>query len=360
MLERVSPFSTALLVASSASAVLLFGGRALAEDADHDGLDDALEDRLAERFAPIVIHSSLETNLPTKVEPFLARTTLAFYDEACPHARRVTPVAAAPTEDGLLGRVVETTCGGGRTRVTSDGYRSDRKTRTFFLSDVDDETKEGSRDTRDWRTYVHVYPNDRGGVTLQFWRFYAFNRAFASHGGDWEGVHVVLDRDERAVEVGLLGHRTLDEHDPRDLAWEGTHPVVFSEIGGHSSRTSGADIPAEGCVDSGVCAVDRSDLRTFFRQETWTGGQVVWPSGRVTVGGGLLNVGERSAPLHGQSFLRYSGLWGSPGHFYATSGYWGPAFNETSMRPDGYVTAWCRGMTLPLKVARECFGVAAE
>ncbi len=43
--------------------------------------------------------------------------------------------------------------------------------------------------------------------------------------------------------------------------------------------------------------------------------------------------------MHGQLFIRYAGLWGSPGLFYSTSGYWGPAFNETGMRADGFESA---------------------
>ena len=66
----------------------------------------------------------------------------------------------------------------------------------------------------------------------------------------------------------------------------------------------------------------------------------------------LLNVGEKEAPLNEQLFIAYSGLWGSPGLLYMTSGYWGPAFNETNMRGK-FVTAWCLGMT-GARAEREC------
>jgi len=327
-----------------------------AVDADHDGLDDACETELAERFAPVVIHSSAEPNLPTDVDAFLTHATLAFRDDSCPKADAI--VARSPDQDGLLRRVAHSPCSG--STVTSDGSRSLRKHRTFFLADVAKPLQRGSLDSRRWRTYVHAYPNDLGGVTLQYWRFYAFNEAGTSHGGDWEALHLVLRADGAVATVRLLGHASIDELDPRELTWEGLHPVVFSEVGGHTSRASGDGIAAEGCDALGYCEVSRDAPRTRIRQESWTGGTVTWPDGQVTPGGGLLNVGEKSAPLKGQSFLRYSGLWGSPGRFYFTSGYWGPAFNETSMRRDGFVTAWCAGMAGPLDRAHECWPSAVE
>jgi hypothetical protein len=78
---------------------------------------------------------------------------------------------------------------------------------------------------------------------------------------------------------------------------------------------------------------------------------VRWPSGMTTPGAALLNLGEKTAPMPGMEFLWYSGLWGtreSSGWFSAPrSGYWGPAFNETGMGPQGFITAWCAGMANP-------------
>ena len=321
-------------------------------DVDGDGLPDACEAALAEVFAPVVIHSSAESAFPTDVDSFLAKASPAFRDDACAAGRRWTAVREPPTEEGLLHHAIASPCDG--REVTSDGSRSDRKHATFFLADVAKEDRRGSADARHWRTYVHAYPNDLGGVTLQYWRFYAYNFAFANHGGDWEAIHVVLGPDHRVAKVRLLGHRDIEERLPSRILWEGTHPVVFSEPGGHTSRASGEDIPAIGCVDSDACVVSLDDLGSFVRQETWTGGRVVWPDGRVVPGGGLTDLGEKSAPKNGQVFVRYSGLWGSPGTFYVTSGYWGPAYNETGMGPDEFVTAWCAGMAGSMDLAREC------
>jgi hypothetical protein len=62
---------------------------------------------------------------------------------------------------------------GNRLPTTSDGTRSDHKHRTFYLKDLNSEDQKGSTDSREWTTYYHAYPNDVGGVTIQYWNFYA-------------------------------------------------------------------------------------------------------------------------------------------------------------------------------------------
>jgi hypothetical protein len=137
--------------------------------------------------------------------------------------------------------------------------------------------------------------------------------------------------------------------------------VVWSEEGGHATGIGSSAIRS----------------REFTRQETWTGGRITWWDGTPRgVGGGLVNVGEKSRPRNGQVFIRYSGLWGSPGAWFFTSGYWGPAFNETGGTcEDGrraysrsvscpvprncgrvFQTAWCDAMDgARLQLSRECF-----
>lgn len=321
-------------------------------DGDTDGVADACEQELADRFAPIVYHSSDESNYPTNVDRFLGQSTLGFFDDACAPDLKVE-LLRAPRQAQLLGHDIEGTCGGGEA-VRSGGTRSARKARTFFLKDVSPAERRGSADSRDWTTYVHAYPNDGGGVTLQYWRFYAYNDALNDHGGDWEGLHVVLDAAQRPERVRLLAHSGMQDLSPLELDWEGTHVRVFSEGGGHATRPRAFGIRARDCEMSEPCMIDPDDRATFVRQETWAGGRVLWPSGAGTPGGRLVNVGEKRAPLNGQYFVQYSGLWGSPGFLYGTSGYWGPAFNETEMRGDGFASAWCAGMKSP-ELATECW-----
>ena len=70
--------------------------------------------------------------------------------------------------------------------------------------------------------------------------------------------------------------------------------------------------------------------------------------------------------MNNQTFVYYAGLWGSPSEYskfaqtvpsgthpvkdlidklvYISSGYWGPAFNETGEQPPGFIRAWCFDM----------------
>src|SRR6185503_17891833 len=49
-------------------------------DEDGDGLGDATEDALAEKFAPIIYHGENETAFPVSVDWWLARTHLSLID----------------------------------------------------------------------------------------------------------------------------------------------------------------------------------------------------------------------------------------------------------------------------------------
>jgi hypothetical protein len=129
-------------------------------------------------------------------------------------------------------------------------------------------------------------------------------------------------------ELALIGHVDIAVLGPDVFQWDSTaggyHPVVGVQRGSHTTIVG---VPSGG-----------------ERHLSW----------RST----LVNVGEKTRPLNGQLFLRYSGLWGSPGVFYQSSGYWGPAFNETDLADDGFVVAWCRGMLdyqRELDGTRECY-----
>jgi hypothetical protein len=287
-----------------------------AADADGDGLDDALEDALAERFAPIVFHGEGETSFPVDVDWWLQHTHLSVVDRSGgAGSRRVLtgPLGQRQLLDHGLRR--------GEAAMSSSGTRSRGKRVSFYLETVRDSVRPKDLRPEDWVTYVHSYPNDLGGVSLQYWRAYAWNDARVlgldlGHGGDWEAVVLHLDDEQKVRQMLYLDHRGMVDWG-NAVRWDGTHPLVWSEEGGHSS-----------CPDS-----RRMRSVRFIRQETWTGGIVArWEGTVLGKSGGLRNVGEKMRPRNGQVFIQYSGLWGSPGRLFMTSGYWGPAFNETDAR----------------------------
>lgn len=292
------------------------------EDLDRDHLDDALEDRLAERFAPIVFHGERETTFPTSVDSWLERTHLGVVGDPSGVTRQVRP---GPLRQSQLIGLTASISG---TTMSSTGTRSRGKNVSFVLENV---PRDGPvpLNPRDWVTYVHSYPNDAGGITLQYWRAYMRNDATflgldVGHGGDWEAITVHLNSSLAPFKTTFLDHSGIVDWG-ESVRWEGTHALVWSEEGGHSSHA------------------DERHSRSirWVRQETWAGGAVTrWDGADLGQSGGLRNVGEKSRPRNDQVFIQYSGLWGSTGRLFMTSGYWGPAFNETDATCEDGVFAY--------------------
>jgi hypothetical protein len=329
-------------------------------DQDRNGIPDDLELRLANEFAPILFYDADEPNLPTSIERFLSKTELCYFSEYCrpQHARISKPSGAQ------LAHAVRRSCRIPGELIDSEGTRSPGKKSTFYLSNVPETERRGSEDAEEWVTYVHAYRNDLGGITLQFWRLYAYNSSyimgfhidFGTHGGDWEAIHVVLKPTPAGgfspVQIRLLGHRDITTQPWSEVAVEGGHPLIFCEKGSHTSLL--------------MKKSDLSNRSRWIEQKSWTGGSVRWPDGRVSNSGPLVMLGQKTSPRPGMEWLRYSGLWGTRENsgLYQVyrSGYWGPAFNETGLRRDGFVSAWCEGIA-PLNSASagsERFGVEKE
>ena len=329
-------------------------------DEDQDGIDDVCEDWLAERFAPIVYHGEDETCYPVNVDWWLARTNLSVIDQRGKR-KRIVPVPV--TQSHLTGQLL---LASGQEGLSSEFTRSRVKETTFYLENVAPQFREGQKnEPAAWKTYVHSFANDIGGITIQYWRAYTWNQAKFlvfdfSHGGDWEGVAVHLDSRLKPQKVSFLDHSGINYEGER-VQWEGAHPRVWSEEGGHSSHPDARKMKSS----------------RFIIQETWTGGQVIWWDGGLRRGsGGLLNIGEKTNPSNGQDFVKYSGLWGASRKLFLSSGYWGPAFNETDAQcSDGtvaygpgfnprakspsctpvFIKAWCDGMNSHLlDLEREC------
>ena len=208
---------------------------------------------------------------------------------------RPSPVKHGLTQEDLV-RHAAPRCGGAP--VTSDGSRSHGKHRTYFLTDVRGPLRAGSDDTTRWKTYVHAYPNDHGGVTLQYWRFYAYNDAFNDHGGDWEGLHVVLGRDREVEGVRLLGHSSMKDA-RAGRARMGRH-ALRRLLGGRRHAATRATRRWESwraAASIASSAWSRSTtLRASCGKRRGSAGASRGRAAQVTPGGGLVNVGEKSAP----------------------------------------------------------------
>ncbi len=283
---------------------------------------------LAVLYAPIVYYVPDEPNLPTNVDYFLSKTSLWFYD--APSGVRL-PIKAAPTSRDLHWLQAGIHVASIKRDFKADSYnwRDPAKQCTFYLATVSPDVRKGGPHTEDWTTYYHAYANTIGGITIQYWRFYAFNTGsvgIGNHGGDWECAQVVLSADHKPVELVLLGHRDISV-----LDWDKvphiseTHPKIYATRGSHTST------------------IDPPSFISLFIIHDAAYGLVTWPDGSRSNCGPLVNMGEKTQPLNGCFFLTYSGLWGSPDKFPFNNGYWGPAFNETGMI-DGFCKAWVGDM----------------
>lgn len=385
--------------------------RMLFVDADKDGISDPIEQLLAERFAPIIFIHPDEPNYPVSVEWLLRRTRLRYFEDCGPDKLEDVPNASpVGSQENLLGLPwahpddwgaghPTRHCGGApeHRRITSiePDPESFGDQTTFALRDVQGNDRLGSLDPADWVTYVHVYPNDTGGITLQYWHLFAYNSleviVIGEHGGDWDGtVHVVLGPDlEPLRAVYPRHHEDKPGHvfDWGDLhLYKTTHPRVAIDAGGHGSFKDiqdrlafvNARVPIAGFpIQAGVVAwFDDPDnpgsgagRRTGGNVtgrgtiwETWSGGRVrsIGDIGHPAINatsGGLINVGEydpgvgqaagflagnhEPLPLNNQRFIQYSGRWGDVGGTYNT-GPRGPVFQGYDGANKRY-TSWYFG-----------------
>jgi len=132
-------------------------------DEDRDGIDDACEDWLAERFAPILHHGDRETNYPVSVDWWLARTDLSLIDSEGNRRRKVS----APIPQSQL--IEQSLTSGNVDDLSSSETRSRVKEVTFYLENVAPQFREGQKNEPSaWITYVHSFGNELGGVTIQY------------------------------------------------------------------------------------------------------------------------------------------------------------------------------------------------
>jgi hypothetical protein len=336
---RVVPHWRYCRVAPVTVLACLVAGAAPRGDGGHSALADDVVLRLANAYAPVLFYEADEPNLPTSVDRFLRLTELWFFSRHCqPNQFRVAELRSSEIPATRAASCVPSQT------IDSEGTRSTAKETTFYLGNVPEADRRGSTNSEEWVTYLHAYPNDLGGITLQFWRCYAYNTGYmagfrawgASHGGDWEAIHVVLGPAPAfaPVQIRLLGHVDITTRPWSEVATEGGHPLIRCSKGSHTSLLirPGEQVPKSRLIE----------------QESWSGGAVHWPGGRVTRSGPIVNLGEKTEPRRGVEWLRYSGLWGTRegSGFFAVyrSGYWGPAFNETGMHKDGFNAAWCEGI----------------
>jgi probable HAF family extracellular repeat protein len=245
-------------------------------DNDGDGIDDNLEQRLANKFAPVIFIEPDESNYPVNVEWFLSRARLQYHEDC---TIDVDEDVAGPglTQNTLLGPTPGYVwqdgpyCGQDDTGYSHPPHRdittiatdpdgqfeagtvttgySDQQ--TFVLADLAEADQVGSLNPIDWKTYFHAYPTKDGGIMLQYWHLFAYNAlavlGCGNHGGDWDAsVQVQLGPDLQPKGVWFSRHS--DDHPGHYYAWGdphlhfyGTHPLMAIDGGGHAAFADPGD-----------------------------------------------------------------------------------------------------------------------
>jgi hypothetical protein len=198
--------------------------------------DLADEQRLAERFAPVVrlVEQPEECGPgepyePTAVDLLLDEPTVALRGPWRP----TDLVKIGPTAEDLVGRYE---------------YHLD------FPGDALDPGCSYEKWARRLTTgkapavYAHVTtePAYPGQVALQYWLFYPFNDFNNTHEGDWEMIQLVFDAPDArgALEtdpasVGYSSHEGAEQADWDDeklARVDSTHPVVYPAAGSHANK----------------------------------------------------------------------------------------------------------------------------
>ncbi len=301
---------------------------ASSEDEDKDGVSDALEDCLAERYAPVIYlpinrldPATYHHNgaFPSSVEWIMARSKLGFnHGNGC---RDDFDAIKSPSMDQLISRSHRVARGSGtifcphaNRRVYSNQLSNNswEDEHHFFLAHDGSNVKLGNQSSSDWPVYTHVYPTN-SGVDIEYWYFYPFNNNLLNinHEGDWEHIRVSLNKNLAVSKLTFYQHNHSKKLHWSRVQWfdndHGHHPLIWVADGSHASYPrNNIDCnfnPQEGLDDS--CRTDQNS-----RWFTWKGGK---GEKAGVEGKGLINVGEVGHILNGQIWLNYSGRWGRVG-----------------------------------------------
>jgi hypothetical protein len=307
-------------------------------DLDKDKIPDELELELATRFAPEVrlAPKSKDETRPASVDWYLDRVRLRFHHNNAPDCQ-IKGVGRV-TQSNLHRQSHKK-----NRRLRLRGWthekprlKSSEKQRHFFLQPPDDDVHKGAPKS-DWTVYVHVRKSKRisGGFDIQYWFFYPYNDfvAKANHEGDWEHITVTLNPDQTFESAWYAQHesgkRYFTKDDMRRLQsdpWcrfvDGTHPVVYSADGSHASYPD--------AKKGQVCTFSLSGASVTLPADNTYDGGPIWKTWKK-----LVNVGEKDAPLNGQEFILFGGLWGEIGMTKWTSGPHGPAFQSAWSKKEG-------------------------
>ena len=300
-------------------------------DDDADGLDDGVENCALKDYAPVLqLPLDYDWTRPANVDWYLARTALRFHHNNC-NDEQIVPIGGL-TQTRLVNQFHRRKRGVASLNpcshygdLISSGRGPYDDNHHFFLQ-PNDSTHAGAANPGDWIVYGHVYPNEIGGMNVQYWFFYAYNDNVGSfnHEGDWESITVRLNPQGNPDGLYVCAHAKCDLHAASNITWHATrHPIIWVADGSHASYTTEVSCDRNVYVEG---AGDNCQTVAAYRWFTWNGGRGTQAG---LQGGGVINVGEKRHPLNNQKFIRYYAKWGENGTSDVTSGPRTPTFQAS-------------------------------
>jgi hypothetical protein len=298
--------------------------------------------RLLARYEPVMQFDPLEQFQPTKVEPFIAASSLEQL-----------------TAGGTWSVVAPTASPGDLPGPGTGTWRLDQNacTPNAPLGGLACYAASAQQDG-DPNVYARVVRED-DQIVLQYWYFYdddVYSYAYPpsdfiwqAHEGDWENVDVVLSNEAEPQFVGYSEHCLGRRRDWADTPrFDDTHPIVHVAIGSHANYFSTGTHPIDvACIPpQAVAILQRSGLP--LPVDYAFAGPIAGPPG---AGGSVMTI-ARIGKHHEPSWIDFPGFWGELQYFHAPAPIGtvasgtspvGPAYHTEWADPLGTLAGWPEG-----------------
>jgi len=184
-------------------------------DSDGDGISDATEMELAQRYLPSLQFKADEEFFPVNVGYHVDNSILKLRS-----VETVTPVDPQPTISSISTKQIEY-------------YFLASKFADLSAIAADYESR---RAVLGYTVYGRVAKESTSTV-VQYWFFYAYNNApLNDHEGDWEMIEVILDSEQKPVSAAYSQHLKGQRASWGDIdKVDSTHPVVYVARGSHAN-----------------------------------------------------------------------------------------------------------------------------
>jgi len=290
--------------------ILCFGlnaGLSDASDVDNDGIDDAEEQTLAEKYAPILYFEEKEEVYPVSISYAISNSNLNQSKEGEPIL-----IDENPTVEELS-----------HYNVDENYYLDNRKGTIYDDGIIKDYRK--NMENLGYTIYAHVFKYGNG-IIIQYWMFYAFNKGMLNtHEGDWEMVQIVLNSEDKPSEAMYSQHISGQKTKWSEVEKSGDHAKVYVARGSHANYFR----YYQGKLGLASDYVGKN-------------GKVLSPDDYI-----LVILGEKgSNHIAEQGWIDFAGRWGDFGGvesgIMGKRGPYGPAYRE-----DGNMWAGTWGYSLP-------------